>query len=90
VKWRPVPRLGLVEFLIIAAMAAVLASLLFPIFAQARLRARDGICLTNMKQILVAARMYGEDYDGALPQATGSDSNDSRRVVPLQPLGAYR
>src|SRR5437016_4805622 len=56
----------LIELLVIIAIIAILAAILFPVFAQAREKARQTSCLSNEKQISLAARMYMEDFDGAL------------------------
>jgi len=83
------PAFNPVEILVILLSGAALAVLLFPVFSQARLKASRGICLTGMKQVLVAAKMYSYDYDGELPTVPGSDANDKEKVVPLQPIGVY-
>jgi prepilin-type N-terminal cleavage/methylation domain-containing protein/prepilin-type processing-associated H-X9-DG protein len=59
----------LIELLVVIAIIAILAGILFPVFAQAREKARSAVCMSNMKQILVAARMYSQDYDGNLMPA---------------------
>lgn len=56
----------LIELLVVIAIIAILAAILFPVFAQAREKARQTSCLSNEKQIGLAARMYMEDFDGAL------------------------
>src|SRR5262245_56334549 len=56
----------LIELLVVLAIIAILAAILFPVFAQAREKARAAACLSNEKQIGLAAHMYLEDYDGAL------------------------
>lgn len=56
----------LIELLVVIAIIAILAALLFPVFAQAREKARQASCISNEKQIGLAARMYMEDFDGAL------------------------
>ncbi|WP_309712216.1 prepilin-type N-terminal cleavage/methylation domain-containing protein [Armatimonas sp.] len=53
----------LIELLVVIAIIAILAAILFPVFAQARERARMISCLSNMRQIGVSFRMYGQDYD---------------------------
>lgn len=56
----------LIELLVVIAIIAILAAILFPVFAQAREAARKAACLSNQKQLGTAARMYMEDYDGSL------------------------
>ncbi len=57
----------LIELLVVIAIIAVLASILFPVFARAREKARQTSCLSNLKQLATAAAMYGDDYDETLP-----------------------
>ena len=56
----------LIELLVVIAVIAVLAAILFPVFAQAREKARQTACLSNQKQIALAARMYMQDWDGEM------------------------
>ncbi len=53
----------LIELLVVIAIIAILAAILFPVFAQAREKARAISCISNMKQLGLAARMYQQDYD---------------------------
>src|SRR5688572_4787497 len=58
----------LIELLVVIAIIAILAAILFPVFAQAREKARQTSCLSNMKQIGTAALMYIQDYDERTPR----------------------
>lgn len=58
----------LIELLVVIAIIAILAAILFPVFAQAREKARQTSCLSNMKQIGTAALMYAQDYDERTPR----------------------
>jgi prepilin-type N-terminal cleavage/methylation domain-containing protein/prepilin-type processing-associated H-X9-DG protein len=53
----------LIELLVVIAIIAILAAILFPVFAQAREKARGASCLSNTKQIALAMKMYAQDYD---------------------------
>lgn len=57
----------LIELLVVIAIIAILAAILFPVFARAREKARSTRCVANLKQIGVAVRMYMDDYDGYFP-----------------------
>jgi type II secretory pathway pseudopilin PulG len=57
---------ALTELLVVVATIVILAAILFPVFQQAREQARMTACLSNEKQIGMAARMYMEDNEGAL------------------------
>ena len=57
----------LIELLVVIAIIAILAAILFPVFAQARAKARQISCLSNLKQIATATMMYTQDYDEAYP-----------------------
>jgi len=53
----------LIELLVVIAIIAILASILFPVFARAREKARQTSCLANIKQLVLGATMYAQDYD---------------------------
>src|SRR5213592_5029174 len=53
----------LIELLVVIAIIAILAAILFPVFAQAREKARGAACLSNQKQLGLAVQMYAQDYD---------------------------
>ena len=57
----------LIELLVVIAIIAILAAILFPVFAKAREKARQTSCLSNVKQIVLAALQYAQDYDERLP-----------------------
>ncbi|MEN6304107.1 MAG: DUF1559 domain-containing protein [Armatimonadia bacterium] len=57
----------LIELLVVIAIIAILAAILFPVFAKAREKARQASCLSNLKQIGTAVLAYAQDYDEALP-----------------------
>ena len=57
----------LIELLVVIAIIAILAAILFPVFAQAREKARQTMCSSNMKQMGLALEMYRQDYDAQNP-----------------------
>jgi prepilin-type N-terminal cleavage/methylation domain-containing protein/prepilin-type processing-associated H-X9-DG protein len=57
----------LIELLVVIAIIAILAAILFPVFAQAREKARATSCLSNTKQISLGFAMYNQDYDEGFP-----------------------
>jgi len=57
----------LIELLVVIAIIAILAAILFPVFAQAREKARQTTCVSNMKQLGLGIMMYAQDYDEMLP-----------------------
>ncbi|MGD9497006.1 MAG: DUF1559 domain-containing protein [Armatimonadota bacterium] len=64
---RRTPGFTLIELLVVIAIIAILAAILFPVFARAREKARIAACQNNLKQIGTAFAMYRSDYDGAMP-----------------------
>lgn len=71
----------LIELLVVIAIIAILAAILFPVFARAREQARKAACMSNLKQIGLAALLYIEDYDERLP-----DRRDLKQTLP----GGYK
>src|SRR5437870_13594951 len=57
----------LIELLVVVAIIAILAGILFPVFAQARDAAKRANCISNLKQIALAHQMYVQDHDDTLP-----------------------
>src|SRR2546422_10922798 len=58
----------LIELLVVIAIIAILAAILFPVFAQARASARAISCISNTKQFSLAILMYAQDYDEKTPR----------------------
>src|SRR5690606_25468617 len=63
----------LIELLVVIAIIAILASILFPVFARARENARRASCMSNMKQIGLGIMMYAQDHDNRLMQYNGGN-----------------
>lgn len=64
----------LIELLVVIAIIAILAAILFPVFAQARAKARQVSCLSNVKQTATAAVMYAQDFDETFPRMDNNGS----------------
>jgi len=60
----------LIELLVVIAIIAILAAILFPVFGQAREKARQTACISNQRQIALAIQMYAADYDEMMPDDT--------------------
>jgi prepilin-type N-terminal cleavage/methylation domain-containing protein/prepilin-type processing-associated H-X9-DG protein len=80
----------LIELLVVIAIIAILAAFLFPVFAQAREKARQTACLSNLRQIGSAMLMYTEDHDGFYPPVLGREPQhrflyESTWLARLQP-----
>lgn len=59
----------LIELLVVIAIIAILAAILFPVFAKAREKARQSSCLSNVKQLSLGFLQYAQDYDERLPES---------------------
>lgn len=79
----------LIELLVVIAIIAILAAILFPVFARAREAARKTTCLSNLKQIGTAALMYVQDYDEQFPwlMQDGRTNDDSTGLSKGLPAG---
>jgi prepilin-type N-terminal cleavage/methylation domain-containing protein/prepilin-type processing-associated H-X9-DG protein len=75
----------LIELLVVIAIIAILAAILFPVFARAREAARKATCLSNLKQIALACLMYAQDYDEVLPSCVTGMWATGHPVVPVSP-----
>ncbi len=63
----PRPGFTLIELLVVIAIISILASILMPVFSQARGKGRQAACISNVKQICLAMQMYAQDYDEIFP-----------------------
>src|SRR5205823_160511 len=76
----------LIELLVVIAIIAILAAILFPVFAQAREKARQTTCLSNHRQVGTAAMMYAQDWDEKwVPYSVGDGNNQYLWPALLQP-----
>jgi len=75
----------LIELLVVIAIIAILAAILFPVFARAREKARQSSCTSNVKQICLAAQMYAQDYDERFPYFQTNPSRGNAWWVVYQP-----
>jgi prepilin-type N-terminal cleavage/methylation domain-containing protein/prepilin-type processing-associated H-X9-DG protein len=66
----------LIELLVVIAIIAILAAILFPVFARAREKARQSSCQSNLKQIGLGIMQYAQDYDEKLPDVYRYSSNN--------------
>src|SRR5438067_13389718 len=80
------PAFTLIELLVVIGIIAILAAILFPVFARARESARRSTCLSNLKQIGTSTLMYLQDYDDTYPSGLvlavpGPDAGGSFAVM---------
>jgi prepilin-type N-terminal cleavage/methylation domain-containing protein/prepilin-type processing-associated H-X9-DG protein len=79
----------LIELLVVIAIIAILAAILFPVFAQAKLAAKKTVDLSNMKQLGLAAMMYANDYDDKVCQASW-EFKGTALGNPINPKAKYQ
>ncbi|NLO74470.1 MAG: prepilin-type N-terminal cleavage/methylation domain-containing protein, partial [candidate division WS1 bacterium] len=73
----------LIELLVVIAIIAILAAILFPVFARAKAKAEQASCLSNCKQLILAFIQYAHDYDMHLPLVSKWGSGAT--PLPLEP-----
>ena len=75
----------LIELLVVIAIIAILAAILFPVFARAREKARQTSCLSNAKQVDLACLMYAQDYDEMMVTGSGYQNTTINWQLKVEP-----
>src|SRR4028119_227565 len=71
----------LIELLVVISIIAILAAILFPVFARARENARRSSCQSNLKQIALGIKQYTQDYDELFPNQINPNASSARPPV---------
>jgi prepilin-type N-terminal cleavage/methylation domain-containing protein/prepilin-type processing-associated H-X9-DG protein len=79
----------LIELLVVIAIIAILAAILFPVFARAREQARKASCVSNLRQLGLALQMYCQDNEGILPSMAARPSESPGLPVMTDVLDPY-
>ncbi len=79
----------LIELLVVIAIIAILAAILFPVFARARAKGQQTSCLSNVRELAMATLMYIGDYDGVLPPAIYLEPDGSRWWSTMELIEPY-
>jgi len=79
----------LIELLVVIAIIAILAAILFPVFAKAREQARKAACQSNLKQLGSGVMMYAQDYDECLPRYRAGNAQPACSIRWWQQLEPY-
>jgi prepilin-type N-terminal cleavage/methylation domain-containing protein/prepilin-type processing-associated H-X9-DG protein len=74
----------LIELLVVIAIIAILAAILFPVFARAKEKAQTVSCASNEKQLVLAILMYVGDYDEQMPFQMPNDNTDALTAIPMK------
>lgn len=77
----------LIELLVVIAIIAILAALLLPVFGRAKAKARNAVCLSQLRQLGVTTRLYANDNENRMPAA---ELLPSVSIDPAKPLGRIR
>ena len=89
-KRRPGNGFTLIELLVVIGIIAILAAILFPVFAKAKEAAKRAACLAHLRQVGIALKMYQDEWNGAYPSVAFPDTNDPawkffgwiKRIIP--------
>ena len=79
----------LIELLVVIAIIAILAAILFPVFAQAREAARKTTCQSNLKQFMNGILMYTQDYDECMPLSVSGKAQIGPKIAQLNNVSQF-